>query len=53
MTDIRNNPAQYLTGPPPLNVTGYNRECPALLTVDNYNDCKFYALFLLYLQQLL
>lgn len=53
MTDIRNDPARYLTGPPPLNVTGYNHECPALITIDNFDDCKFYALFLLYLQQLL
>ncbi|KAL0636824.1 hypothetical protein Q9L58_004182 [Maublancomyces gigas] len=32
MTDIRNNPAEYLTGPLPLNVTGYNIHCDPLDT---------------------
>lgn len=41
MTDIRNNPAEYLTGPPPLNVTGYNVHC----NPQNTSVCKFYNLF--------
>lgn len=41
MTDIRNNPAEYLTGPLPLNVTGYNFHCP----LDALEACKLYNLF--------
>lgn len=29
MTDIHNNPSQYLNGTAPLNVTGYATECNA------------------------
>ncbi|KAF8423246.1 GDSL lipase/acylhydrolase family protein [Tirmania nivea] len=38
ITDIYNSPAEYLTGPPPLNVTGMVVHCPE----PNFNGCYNY-----------
>lgn len=37
ITDIYNSPAKYLTGPPPLNVTGMVVQCPGPSFIGCYN----------------